>query len=164
LLFTTAISLLAGLLFGLAPALRSSRHESSDALKRGGGAVGGRHRAQAVFVVVELAMALVLLIGAGLMIRTLTRLWKLDPGFEPRGVLIFNLSMPPSMAGAPAAEVRAAVRELDATLASAPGVRAAALSWESFPLLSDEEALFWLEGKPKPSNDDMNWSLKYVVG
>jgi predicted permease len=163
LLFTTAVSLLAGLLFGLVPALRSSRHESSDALKRGGGAVGGRHRAQAVFVVVELAMALVLLIGAGLMIRTLTRLWKLDPGFEPRGVLTFNLSMPPSLAGAPAAEVRAAVRELDATLASAPGVRAASLSWESFPLLGDEEALFWLEGKPKPSNNDMNWSLKYVV-
>ena len=165
LVFTTAVSLLAGLLFGLAPAIRSSRYASSDALKLGGRtAVGGRHRAQAVFVVVELAMALVLLIGAGLMIRTLSRLWKLDPGFEPKGVLTFNLSMPPSMAGAPAAKIRAAVRDLDATLASAPGVRAASLSWESFPLLWDEEALFWPEGKPKPSNaSDMNWSLKYVV-
>ena len=165
LVFTTAISLLAGVLFGLAPALRSSRHQASDALKQGGrAAVGGRHRAQAVFVVVELAMALVLLIGAGLMIRTLTRLWKLDPGFEPKGVLTFNLSMPPSLAGASAAEVRAAVRDLDATLASAPGVRAASLSWESFPLMGDEEELFWPEGKPRPSNvNDMNWSLKYVV-
>ena len=165
LLFTTAVSLLAGLLFGLAPSLRSSRYEAPDVLKRGGhGAVGGRHRAQAVFVVVELAMALVLLIGAGLMIRTLSRLWKLDPGFDPKGVLTFNLSMPPAMANASAAEIRAAIRELDATLAAVPGVRAATLSWETFPLLSDDEALFWLEGKPKPSNpNDMNWSLKYIV-
>ncbi|HET9792819.1 MAG TPA: ABC transporter permease [Thermoanaerobaculia bacterium] len=165
LLFTTAVSLLAGLVFGLAPSLRSSRDDGSGALKEGGrGAVGARNRAQAVFVVAELAMALILLIGAGLMIRTLSRLWSLDPGFEPKGVLTFNLSMPPSMAGASAAEVRAAVRDLDATLASAPGVRAASLSWETFPLLSDEEELFWLEGQPKPSNvNAMNWSLKYIV-
>jgi predicted permease len=165
LLFTASISLLAGLLFGLAPSLRSSRYDGPDALKQGGrGAVGAGHRTQGVFVVVELAMALTLLIGAGLMIRTLSRLWKLDPGFEPKGVLTFNLSMPPSMSNASAADVRAAVRDLDATLASAPGVQAASLSWETFPLVSDEEELFWLEGKPKPSNvNDMNWSLKYIV-
>jgi len=165
LVFTTAVSLLAGLLFGLAPSLRSSRYHGPDALKQGGrGAVGARHRAQGVFVVVELAMALVLLIGAGLMIRTLSGLWKLDPGFEPRNVLTFNLSMPPSLAKASPAEIRAAIRRLDATLASAPGVRAAALSWETFPLMGDEEALFWADGKPKPANvKDMNWALKYVV-
>jgi predicted permease len=165
LVFTTAVSLLAGLLFGLAPSLRSSRHDGPDALKQGGrGAIGARHRAQGVFVVVELAMALVLLIGAGLMIRTLSGLWKLDPGFEPKNVLTFNLSMPPSLEKAPPAEIRAAIRQLDATLASAPGVRAAALSWETFPLMGDEEALFWADGKPKPENvRDMNWALKYVV-
>ena len=165
LLFTTAVSLLAGLLFGLAPALRSSRYDGPEALKQGGhGAVGTRHRTQAVFVVVELAMALVLLIGAGLMIRTLSRLWKLDPGFDPKCVLTFNLSMPPPMAKASAPEIRAAIRDLDRTLAGAPGVRAATLSWETFPLMGDDEALFWLEGKPRPSNpNDMNWSLKYIV-
>ncbi|HET7453808.1 MAG TPA: ABC transporter permease [Thermoanaerobaculia bacterium] len=165
LLFTTAVSLLAGLLFGLAPALRSSRRDAPDSLKQGGrGAVGGRHRTQAVFVVVELAMALVLLIGAGLMIRTLARLWKLDPGFDAKNVLTFSLSMPPAMANASAAEVRAAVRDLDATLASTPGVRAASLSWETFPLMGDDEALFWMDGKPKPaSSNDMNWALKYIV-
>jgi len=163
--FTAVISLAAGLLFGLAPSLRSSRYDSSDALKQGGrGALGGRHRAQGVFVVVELAMALVLLIGAGLMIRTLSHLGKVDPGFEPKGVLTFNLSFPPAMAGAPPAAIRAAVRELDSNLASAPGVRSAALSWETFPLLGDEEQVFWPIGRPKPTNgNDMSWSLKYVV-
>jgi len=163
--FTALISLVAGLLFGLAPSLRSSRYDSSDALKQGGlGALGGRHRAQAIFVVVELALALVLLIGAGLMIRTLSHLGKLDPGFDPKGILTFNISFPPAMASAPPAAIRAAVRELDSNLASTPGVRSAALSWESFPLLGDEEQLFWPQGRPKPSSgDDMNWSLKYVV-
>ncbi len=165
LVFTALISLVAGLLFGLAPSLWLSRYDSSEALKVGGrGAVGARHRAQGVFVVVELAMALVLLIGAGLMIRTLSHLGRVDPGFDPKGVLTFNLSFPPTMASASPAEIRAAVRDFDATLAAVPGVRAASISWESFPLLDDDEQLFWPLGRPKPSNvDDMSWSLKYVV-
>ncbi len=96
--FTAAVSLLAGILFGLAPSMRSSRSGSSESLKEGGrGAIGARHRAQDVFVVLELAMALVLLIGAGLMIRTLSRLWSVDPGFDPGHLLTFNLALSPSL-------------------------------------------------------------------
>src|SRR5262249_38945332 len=84
LIFTFAISLITGLLSGLAPALKTSQWRLSETLKEGlRGAGGGRARAQGVFVAVEMAMALVLLIGAGLMIRSLNALWNVDPGFSP---------------------------------------------------------------------------------
>ena len=70
LLFTMAISLIAGIVFGLAPAFKTSRTDVSATLNQSGRSlVGSRHRAQAVFVTIEMAMALVLLVGAGLMIR-----------------------------------------------------------------------------------------------
>jgi len=89
-LFTMIISLLAGIIFGLVPALKTSRHDVNSTLKEGGRGIGvERHRTQSVFVVVEMALSLVLLVGAGLMIRSLTRLWSVDPGFNPRNVLTF---------------------------------------------------------------------------
>ena len=81
LLFTMAISLIAVIVFGLAPAFKTSRTDVSATLNQSGRSlVGSRHRAQAVFVTIEMAMALVLLVGAGLMIRTLMRLWNVSPG------------------------------------------------------------------------------------
>ena len=83
LLFTLAISLLTGILSGLAPALKTSHWRLSETLKEGGrGAGGGRHRAQGILVAVEMALALVLFIGAGLMIRSINALWNVDPGFR----------------------------------------------------------------------------------
>jgi predicted permease len=165
LLFTMAISLFAGILFGVAPALRTSQPNLHATLKEGGrGTSGTRHRAQDVFVVVEMALALVLLIGAGLMIRSLTHLWKVDPGFDPRNVLTFSLTLPPSMMTATPDAVRANIRALDDNLASVPGVRATSLLWGAFPLSSDDERQFWLEGQPKPaSENDMSWTLDYIV-
>lgn len=165
LLFTAAISLLAGVLFGLAPALKTSRANLQETLKEyGRGAIGGRHRAHGVFVVVEIAMALVLLIGAGLMLRSLVRLWNVDTGFNPHNVLTFGFSLAPSMAKTSPVAIRAAFRDVDATLASTPGVQAASMSWGAFPLSGDDEWLFWLEGHPKPTTrNEMNWTLEYVV-
>jgi predicted permease len=165
LIFTMAVSLLAGILFGLAPALRTSQPDLQAALKEGGrGASGTRHRAQDVFVVLEMAMALVLLIGAGLMIRSLTHLWRVDPGFDPRNVLTFSLALPPSMMTATPDAVRANIRGFDDKLAAVPGVRAASLIWGAFPLSSDDERQFWLDGQPKPaSENDMSWTLDYIV-
>src|SRR5262249_14935374 len=78
LIFTLAISLLAGILFGLAPALKSSAGNLLESLKEGGrSASGTHHRTQGLFIVGEIAMALVLLAGAGLMLRSLTRLWSI---------------------------------------------------------------------------------------
>lgn len=165
LIFTTAISLLAGILFGLAPALKVSHPNLHDTLKEGGrGASGLRHRAQGVFVMVETALALVLLIGAGLMLRSLVGLWNVDPGFNPHNVLTFGLSLPPSLANASPDAVRAAFREFDATIAAIPGVRAVSQTWGSVPLSSDDENLFWFEGQPKPtSNSEMSWGIDYIV-
>lgn len=165
LLFTMVASLLAGLIFGLAPALKLSAMNPQSALQTGGrGSSGARHRAQSVFVITEMAMALVLLIGAGLMIRSLAKLWSVNPGFNANNALIFGLSLPPSFIHAKADAIRADLRQIDDRMKSVPGIKAVSLSWASFPMAGDDEQLFWFEGQPKPaSQNDMNWALRYVV-
>ncbi len=165
LLFTAGIVLLCGILFGLAPALRISKPNLQDTLKEGGrGSSGGKQRAQGVFVVVEMAMALVLLIAAGLMIRSLNALWSVDPGFDSHNVLTFGVALPTSMRDASADAIRAALREIQGKLGTTPGVKAVSLSWAAVPLSSDDEELFWLEGQPKPASEsDMSWAISYVV-
>jgi predicted permease len=162
--FTVIVSLLAGILFGLAPALKTSQADPHTALKDGGRGASGKHRAQSIFVVVEMAVALVLLIGAGLMVRSLVRLWNVDPGFNPQNVLSFGLNLPPSMMNASPDGIRAAFREIDDRLASAPGVKAASQTWGAIPMGSDDEQLFWLDGQAKPANEnDMSWAVDYIV-
>jgi predicted permease len=165
LFFSLVISLACGIFFGLGPALKSARPNLHDTLKEGGrGGSGSRHRAQGVFVAVEMALALVLLIGAGLMIRSLGALWKVNPGFDSHNVLTFGGALPPTMSKAGAAGIRAALRQVDQELEAVPGVQAVSLSWAAVPIVSDDEDLFWIEGQPKPASDnDMNWSLSYVV-
>ena len=165
LIFTAMISLLAGVLFGLTPALKTSRPDLHQTLKQGGrGASGTRHRAQGVFVVVEMALALVLLIGAGLTIRSLMQLWSVDPGFNPQGVLTLGISLPPSVIAAKPDAIRAVFRDLDDKIASIQGVEAVSQTWGAMPLSGDDEQLFWLEGQPKPTHEnDMNWAIDYIV-
>jgi predicted permease len=165
LLFTAAISLLSGTLFGLVPALRTSQADPQSALKEGGRtASGGHNRVQNTFVVAEIAVALVLLIGAGLMLRTLARLSKVDPGFDPHNVLAFGISLPPSMDHATPDQIRAAFRELNRQFAATPGVEAVSQGWGALPLSYDDEQLFWLDGHPRPANDNgMSWAVDYIV-
>jgi predicted permease len=111
-----------------------------------------------------MAMALILLISAGLMVRSLVALWHINPGFDSHNVLTFGVALPPSMRNAGAAGIRAALRNIDQQLKAAPGVRAVSFSWGAVPLAGDDEDLFWVEGKPKPETDnDMSWALSYVV-
>ncbi|HTQ61381.1 MAG TPA: ABC transporter permease [Candidatus Solibacter sp.] len=165
LIFTLLISLGCGIFFGLAPAFKSTRANVHDALKeRGRSGSGSRHRAQGALVVAEVAMALVLLVAAGLMIRSLGALWSVNPGFDPHNVLTFGVALPPSANGGGPDAARAALRQLNDALASVPGVTASSLSWGAIPLQFDDEDLFWIEGKPKPqSENDMSWALSYVV-
>ena len=165
LLFTMTVSLLAGIMFGLVPAIKASMPNVSEMLKEGGrGGSGARHRAQGVFVVAEMAMAVVLLIGAGLMIRTLVRLWNMDPGFRAENVLGFGMSLSPQMSTASADAVRANYRQLMSEIESTPGVVAASCSWAAIPLSSDDEQLFWMQNEAKPTTQNgMKWAVKYVV-
>ncbi len=165
LLFTLSISVMTGIVFGLVPALRSSRTNIGETLKDTGRAISGhRSRVQAVFVVGEMAMALVLLVGAGLMLRTLMQLWGLDPGFNPRNVIHFGVTPPPSLAQESPDEVRAVLRQIDSTIHSVPGVESASLHWGARPMESDDEISVWPEGQQRPAReaDSIN-SLEYII-
>jgi predicted permease len=164
LLYTLGISVLAGIVFGLIPAFKTLRPNTHETLKEGGrGSSGARHRTQSVFVVVEMAMAVVLLIGAGLMIRTLSALGNVNPGFDPRNVLTFSISSTSNAALTPD-QLRAMYRETLRQLESIRGVEAVSLMGGSLPMTGDSEIPFWLEGQPKPTNDnDMPFALFYLV-
>ncbi len=165
LVFTVVISLFAGILFGFTPALKMSRAGLNEILKEGGRSGSGvRHRTQSVFVITEMAMAVVLLVGAGLMVRSLTRLWQVDPGFDPHHVLSFGLTLPPPMVTAGPDAIRAHFREVNRRLAEIPGVESVAQTSGAMPLEFDDEQLFWLEGQAKPANDkNMSWAIDYIV-
>ena len=165
LIFTAGTATLAGILFGLTPALKMSHRATNDTLKEGGRSnTGRRHRAQGVFVVTEMAMALVLLAGAGLMVRSFARLWQIDPGFDPHHVMSFGLTPPPSVLTAGAERIRAHFRDLNRRLGAIPGVEAVAQTSGAAPLDYDDEQLFWLQGHARPANDnDMDWAISYIV-
>jgi predicted permease len=164
LLFTLGISILTGVVFGLVPAWKSSQPNLAESLKEEGrGSSGVRHRSQRVLVVVEMAMAVVLLVGAGLMIRSLAKLWSVNPGFDPHNVLTFGVSSPRPLGDTPAA-IREAMRRIRDTMAVVPGVQSASLTVGSVPMNGDSDLPFWLEGQPKPTSDsEMKSSLFYAV-
>jgi predicted permease len=164
LLFTLGISVLTGIVFGLVPALKTMRPDMHGTLKEGGrGASGARHRTQSVFVAVEMAMAVVLLIGAGLMIRSLAALWNIDPGFNPRNVLEFSISST-SAPGVTADQLRTKYRETLRQVQNVPGVQAVSMTGGSLPMTGDSELPFWVEGRPKPATEqEMSVALFYIV-
>jgi predicted permease len=164
LLFTLAISAFAAIVFGLAPALKGSRVNVIEVLKESGrGATGGRQRLQGIFVAVEVAMALVLLIGAGLMLRSLSALWRVNPGYNPSHAVTFSVSMPSSSATT-SAETRARLRRFDDKMSAIPGVQAVSVTLGSRPMIHDSSLPFWIEGRPKPANDnEMPQAMYYLV-
>jgi predicted permease len=164
LLFTLGISVLTGVLFGLAPTVRLLRPDLQETLKAGGrGSSGARQRTQSVFVAAEIGMALVLLIGAGLMIRSLRALWAVDPGFDPRHAVSFSLSLTPGE-NRTAAELRAKFRESLRAFEGVRGVTQVSLLAGSLPMAGDSEVPFWREDRPRPENQtDMPQTLFYLV-
>jgi predicted permease len=92
--FTFGVAVMTGVLFGLAPALRGSRVNLSETLKEGGrSSAGGGGRLRSALVVVEIALSLVLLVGAGLLVRSFMRVQRVEPGFDARNVLSMRLSV-----------------------------------------------------------------------
>ncbi|MGH9718661.1 MAG: ABC transporter permease [Bryobacteraceae bacterium] len=153
LLFSTAIAIASGILFGLAPALSISQLELSGSLKegsRGAGAGAARLRIRNALVVTEVALALVLLAGAGLMTKSFVRLTGVDPGFDANHVLTATLSMRGAQYDKP--EIRhAAYKELLRRVESIPGVESAGVI-NLLPLtLRGGSGAFHVEGTAEPN-------------
>lgn len=152
LLFTLGLSVLVGLLFGLAPALRSVKTDLIESLKdraRGSSPDRRHERVRQLLVVGEIAVSLVLLVGGGLMMRSFLRLTSVEPGFDPRGVL--TATVPLSGPRYSTDEQRAAFfQQLTTKLSSLPGVKSAS-AINHIPLGGDVWTFgFTVEGRPAP--------------
>ena len=151
LLFTTAASLLAGMLFGIFPALYVSRTEVITVLKQGAQFTRTHPRTmRAALIVIEVSLASVLLIGAGFMIRSLLSVLDVDPGFRPDHLLTMHFSMPPGRY--PTNEQTAAFcRQALERIATLPGVKAASFA-DGLPLTRIRLMRFTIEGQPVPKH------------
>ena len=155
--FAAALALGTGIVVGVVPAWRFTRPESSSALREGAGTARGlgslrRPTLRGSLAAVQVALAVVLLAGAGLMIRTLTNLAAVNPGFDPGGVLAFTYRLPPADARANDPAFHAQVLERVAAL---PGVRGAALA--ACPPLSgcyDLNSVTRIDGGPQLPDDE----------
>ncbi|HEV2690531.1 MAG TPA: ABC transporter permease, partial [Bryobacteraceae bacterium] len=150
--FTVILSLATGMLFGLLPALRASRPDLSDTLKEGGRAISAslsRNRMRAALVAGEMAIALVLLIGAGLLIQSFFRLSNVAPGFQPDRILSMRLMLT-SPRYREAKNASAGLEEMLRRIEQIPGV--ASVGSIQYPPLSglDAKTGFWVAARPKP--------------
>ncbi|MFY9553402.1 MAG: ABC transporter permease [Blastocatellia bacterium] len=145
--FTLLVTLVTGVIFGLVPALQSSRPNLNETLKEGGrGTTGGHHRVRAGLVITEVAMALVLLIGAGLLIRSFYRLQQVNPGFNASRALAVTVSLPGRKYPQP--EQRSAFfTQLIEKISALPGVVAVGAS-QTLPIQGDYVLGFIIQGRP----------------
>jgi predicted permease len=152
LLFTFGVSVLTGVLFGLLPALRASRVDLHDTLKEGarGESIGAHgHRLLGGFVVSQVAVAFVLLVGAGLLLRSFARLREVDPGFRAERVMTMRVALPPNRYADNTAIDGFYGRLVDG-LKAIPGVKEAALV-SNLPMSGNNSSgSFEIEGKPTP--------------
>ncbi|HST79924.1 MAG TPA: FtsX-like permease family protein, partial [Verrucomicrobiae bacterium] len=133
---------------------KGSQVNVQEVLKEGGRSVSpARQHLQRIFVAGEVAMSLVLLIGAGLMLRSLAALWRVNPGYNPSHSITFTVSMPSSPTTT-SAETRARLRQFDDKMRSIPGVQAISVTLGSRPMIHDSSLPFWIEGRQKPANDN----------
>jgi putative ABC transport system permease protein len=164
LLFALGTTVLTGLLFGIVPALRTAKVKVSEVLKTGrrGSSGGIRTRMRNTLVAIELALATVLLIGAGLFIQTLVNLQRVKLGFEPHGLITFQVALPP---GKYPPKTRAPLffREMIESLEALPGVRSAAVSsgipfgagaYYSHPMMATEDSIL-----PSDAKVPIDWRI-----
>jgi predicted permease len=160
--FALAISVVTGVVFGLAPALQMSQLDLHTTLQEGSrGSTGRQNRLRSVLVVGEVAASLVLLVGAGLMLKTMWELSRISPGFSSQNLLSFSVGLSPAHR-ATADGIRSAYRQLQDGIQTLPGVQAAGLV-DDMPLSgSDSELPFWVSGRSRPnSQSEMLWALDY---
>ena len=155
LLFTSGVTLLTGMLFGLLPAWQSAQHDLQTTLKEGGRSTTGgvRDRLRKGLLVAEVGLSLVLLIGAGLMLRTFYQLTHVDPGFAAEDLLTMRLNLPSSAYDM--ARLRRFYDECLARVEAVPGVRAAALT-QSLPIDGSRwNSVFIVADKPVPPRAEL---------
>jgi putative ABC transport system permease protein len=150
LLGAVALSLLAGILFGVAPAWRVSQQNPNEALKVGAGSAAGNLRlrqTQGLLVVAECALAVLLLTGAGLLIRSFFHLQSVNPGFDPNGVLLARASLVIPVSSQWRQQEWQTWQQVNERIASLPGVKAAG-AVENFLIASNPETTITVEGSP----------------
>ena len=151
LLFTFGISIAVGILFGLAPAVRSSKTDLQTSLKEGGrGSTSSHYRAQGTLVIVQIALTLVILVGEGLLFRTIDNLWHVNPGFDAQHVITFKVGLSASAAKTPAG-VRSAYQQLVERIRELPGIQAADLT-VMVPLNQEENIGPFFVGTQEPAS------------
>ncbi|MFN7995629.1 MAG: ABC transporter permease [Bryobacteraceae bacterium] len=163
LLFTLTVSIFTGVLFGLAPAFHSANADPQESLKEGTrGSGGGRKRAEGMFVAIEIALAVILVAGAGLMMQSVWRLLQVQPGFNTGHVLTTEVALSPKVMSSPEG-IRLAYQQLLQRVAGIPGVLSAAVT-SVVPLSEkDSEIPFWLGTGPKPPLDRLTSAMFYIV-
>jgi putative ABC transport system permease protein len=163
--FTFGISVLTGIIFGLVPAWKASRANVSEALKEGGRsntAGAARHRFSNLLVVSELALAIVLLIGAGLLIKGFWRLSAVDPGFKPEQLVSMRIELPEARYKEIPAQTQFRERVLQ-SIGSLPGTEAAMIS--ELPLVGDSLFQnFVVEGQPVAPGDEPELYTRTIMG
>jgi putative ABC transport system permease protein len=150
-LFTLGVSVATGVLFGLAPALQTTRPDLLESLKegdRGSTESFKRNRVRNGLVVTEVALSLVLLVGAGLLIKSFVRVWNVDAGFDPENVLTAQLSLP-QMKYTEKQQATLFYQQLVERMQALPGVQAAAVA-TLLPMTGNSSGTVTLEGKPVP--------------
>lgn len=163
-LFALGVSLGVGMLFGLAPALRSSRADVQGALKAGDrGSTRVHSRGQSALVIVQMALTLVLLVGSGLLLRTIRHLWSVDPGFNVQHVITFKVGLSPSMTKT-AGSTRTAYRQMLDRIRQIPGIEAA--DFTNIVPLSDHDngGPFWLGTQQSTTMQDAPHALYFETG
>lgn len=153
--FTMLLSLVTGVVFGLVPALQASKTNLNEALKEGGRSSGaqsgrGRNRTRSLLVVTEVALSLVLLVGAGLMMRSFVKLINVDPGFNVHNALTFGVALPRLKYPKDEDRVNFQKRFLE-RLETLPGLTNVA-AINNIPLgFNNSDTGFWRDGEPTPA-------------
>ena len=163
LLFAVGSSLLTGIVFGMAPAIQASKPNLSETLKDGGRTgTGARQAIRSILVISEIAIALILLIGAGLLVRSFMALNKVDAGFDTRNVLTMDISLS-SDAYKEGAKVRNFYQGFLEKVRNTAGVQAAAIT-DLLPLNGgDSESQFYVVGQPRPEQSKLPLAMSYTV-
>jgi putative ABC transport system permease protein len=159
--FTLALTVVTAILFGIAPALLASRADPNSALKKSiGDAAGGRKTLGRLLVAGEVALSLLLVIGAGLFVRTLANLEYVDPGFQREHLLLFSLEPPRN--GYPPARRAQLYAQLLARLRERPGILRASCSAIAPITGGGWEGVIWVEGYRPHASEDMHIELNGV--